>query len=153
MSTFKVVSNFQPNGDQPKAIRELKRGILENMPYQTLMGVTGSGKTMTMAHVIAETQMPALVLAHNKTLAAQLCNEMKEFFPQNSVEYFISYYDYYMPESYIPSTDTFIEKTTARIENSTVQTVKINLLNQLSLIPVFNFNCIACIFCFLKLCL
>lgn len=110
MSTFKVVSNFQPNGDQPKAIRELKRGILENMPYQTLMGVTGSGKTMTMAHVIAETQMPALVLAHNKTLAAQLCNEMKEFFPQNSVEYFISYYDYYMPESYIPSTDTFIEK-------------------------------------------
>ena len=102
MSTFKVVSNFQPNGDQPKAIRELKRGILENMPYQTLMGVTGSGKTMTMAHVIAETQMPALVLAHNKTLAAQLCNEMKEFFPQNSVEYFISYYDYYMPESYIP---------------------------------------------------
>jgi len=101
MSTFKVVSNFQPNGDQPKAIRELKRGILENMPYQTLMGVTGSGKTMTMAHVIAETQMPALVLAHNKTLAAQLCNEMKEFFPQNSVEYFISYYDYYMPESYI----------------------------------------------------
>ena len=74
MSTFKVVSNFQPNGDQPKAIRELKRGILENMPYQTLMGVTGSGKTMTMAHVIAETQIPALVLAHNKTLAAQLCN-------------------------------------------------------------------------------
>lgn len=110
MPQFEVVSKFSPAGDQPKAIAQLKRGVLEDMPYQTLLGVTGSGKTMTMAQVIAETQMPALVLAHNKTLAAQLCNEMKEFFPKNAVEYFISYYDYYQPESYIPSTDTFIEK-------------------------------------------
>ncbi|MBU6452060.1 MAG: excinuclease ABC subunit UvrB [Cyanobacteria bacterium REEB67] len=114
MPRFEVVSPFQPAGDQPKAIAELKQGILTSTstdrPYQTLLGVTGSGKTMTMAQIIAETQMPALVLAHNKTLAAQLCNEMKEFFPKNAVEYFISYYDYYQPESYIPSTDTFIEK-------------------------------------------
>lgn len=110
MPQFEVVSKFSPAGDQPKAIAQLKRGVLEDMPYQTLLGVTGSGKTMTMARLIAETQMPALVLAHNKTLAAQLCNEMKEYFPNNAVEYFISYYDYYQPESYIPSTDTFIEK-------------------------------------------
>jgi excinuclease ABC subunit B len=110
MPKFEVVSKFSPDGDQPRAILALKSGIEQNLPYQTLLGVTGSGKTMTMAHVIAQTQMPALVLAHNKTLAAQLCSEMKEFFPANAVEYFISYYDYYQPESYIPSTDTFIEK-------------------------------------------
>ncbi|MBS1996625.1 MAG: excinuclease ABC subunit UvrB [Cyanobacteria bacterium SZAS LIN-2] len=114
MPEFEVVSPFQPAGDQPKAIAQLKAGIesstSEERRFQTLLGVTGSGKTMTMAQVIAETKMPALILAHNKTLAAQLCNEMKEFFPKNAVEYFISYYDYYQPESYIPSTDTFIEK-------------------------------------------
>ena len=110
MPEFSVVSSFQPAGDQPRAISELSHGLREGAPFQTLLGVTGSGKTMTMASIIAETQMPALVLAHNKTLAAQLCNEMKEFFPNNAVEYFISYYDYYQPESYIPSTDTFIEK-------------------------------------------
>ncbi|MDP3507562.1 MAG: excinuclease ABC subunit UvrB [Candidatus Melainabacteria bacterium] len=110
MATFEVVSKFSPAGDQPRAIAQLEKGIEAQMPYQTLLGVTGSGKTMTMAQLIAETQMPALVLAHNKTLAAQLCNEMKEYFPNNAVEYFISYYDYYQPESYIPSTDTFIEK-------------------------------------------
>jgi excinuclease ABC subunit B len=114
MPEFEVVSNFKPAGDQPKAVAQLKDGIQnstsENGRFQTLLGVTGSGKTMTMAQLIAETQMPALILAHNKTLAAQLCNEMKEFFPKNAVEYFISYYDYYQPESYIPSTDTFIEK-------------------------------------------
>lgn len=110
MPDFEVVSSFKPAGDQPRAIAELSAGLREGLPYQTLMGVTGSGKTMTMASIIAETKMPALVLAHNKTLAAQLCNEMKEFFPKNAVEYFISYYDYYQPESYIPSTDTFIEK-------------------------------------------
>lgn len=110
MATFEVVSKFSPAGDQPRAIALLEKGIEAQMPYQTLLGVTGSGKTMTMAQLIAETQMPALVLAHNKTLAAQLCNEMKEYFPNNAVEYFISYYDYYQPESYIPSTDTFIEK-------------------------------------------
>ncbi|MBP9092691.1 excinuclease ABC subunit UvrB [bacterium] len=110
MAKFEVVSKFSPAGDQPRAIALLEKGIEAQMPYQTLLGVTGSGKTMTMAQLIAETQMPALVLAHNKTLAAQLCNEMKEYFPNNAVEYFISYYDYYQPESYIPSTDTFIEK-------------------------------------------
>jgi excinuclease ABC subunit B len=107
---FEVVSSFKPAGDQPKAIASLKTGIEQNLRFQTLLGVTGSGKTMTMAQLIQETQMPALVLAHNKTLAAQLTNEMREFFPNNAVEYFISYYDYYQPESYIPSTDTFIEK-------------------------------------------
>src|SRR5579883_690894 len=107
---FEVVSKFSPAGDQPKAIKALSEGINKDFPYQTLLGVTGSGKTMTMAHVIQEVQKPALVLAHNKTLAAQLCNEMSDFFPKNSVEYFISYYDYYIPESYLPVTDTYIEK-------------------------------------------
>lgn len=110
MAELKVVSSFSPAGDQPKAIRLLTEGINKNQQHQTLLGVTGSGKTMTMAHVIQETKLPALVLAHNKTLAAQLCNEMREFFPENAVEYFISYYDYYQPESYIPNTDTYIEK-------------------------------------------
>jgi len=110
MPEFKVVSELTPSGDQPEAIRLLSRGISEGLPRQTLLGVTGSGKTMTMARVIEKTQKPALVLAHNKTLAAQLVNEMRDFFPDNSVEYFISYYDYYQPESYIPTTDTFIEK-------------------------------------------
>jgi len=110
MAKFKVVSKFKPAGDQPKAIKQLAEGVLNNLRYQTLLGVTGSGKTMTMAHLIQESQMPALVLAHNKTLAAQLCNEMRDFFPDSAVEYFISYYDYYQPESYIPSTDTYIEK-------------------------------------------
>jgi excinuclease ABC subunit B len=110
MNRFEVISKFEPAGDQPKAIAELSTGVRQSKRYQTLLGVTGSGKTLTMAHVIQETQMPALVLAHNKTLAAQLCNEFREFFPNNAVEYFISYYDYYQPESYIPSTDTYIEK-------------------------------------------
>ncbi|MDX2107628.1 MAG: excinuclease ABC subunit UvrB [Candidatus Melainabacteria bacterium] len=116
MPPFKVYAPFTPQGDQPKAIADLSRGVKNNLQFQTLLGVTGSGKTMTMAHVIQETQMPALVLAHNKTLAAQLCSEMQSFFPDNAVEYFISYYDYYQPESYIPSSDTFIEKE-ARIND------------------------------------
>lgn len=107
---FKVVSPFKPGGDQPKAIEELKKGILSGEKHQTLLGVTGSGKTFTVANLIEELQMPALIFAHNKTLAAQLCNEFKEFLPENSVEYFISYYDYYQPESYIPHSDTYIEK-------------------------------------------
>ncbi len=110
MPSFRVISKFTPAGDQPKAIDLLATGVEQNLPYQTLLGVTGSGKTMTMAHLIERCQMPALILAHNKTLAAQLCAEMKDFFPENAVEYFISYYDYYQPESYIPATDTFIEK-------------------------------------------
>ena len=110
MPPFQVVSKFKPAGDQPKAIDLLASGVKQQFDRQTLLGVTGSGKTMTMAHLIERVQMPALILAHNKTLAAQLCAEMKDFFPDNAVEYFISYYDYYQPESYIPSTDTFIEK-------------------------------------------
>ena len=110
MGKFHVVSEYTPSGDQPEAIETLARGIEFGFEDQTLLGVTGSGKTFTMAKVIEKVQRPALVLAHNKTLAAQLCAEFKEFFPDNAVEYFVSYYDYYQPEAYIPHTDTFIEK-------------------------------------------
>ena len=99
MDTFKLVSEYQPTGDQPEAIAELVDGLLSGDRAQTLMGVTGSGKTFTMANVIAQLNRPTLVLAHNKTLAAQLCTEFKEFFPENAVEYFVSYYDYYQPEA------------------------------------------------------
>jgi excinuclease ABC subunit B len=111
--TFKLVSEFQPQGDQPQAIDQLVAGLNENRAHQVLLGVTGSGKTFTMAHVIARVNRPALVIAPNKTLAAQLYNEFKELFPENAVRYFVSYYDYYQPEAYVPSTDTFIEKDAA----------------------------------------
>lgn len=107
---FKLVSKFKPTGDQPEAIEKLVEGVEDGLSRQVLLGVTGSGKTFTMANVIERIQRPTLVIAHNKTLAAQLCNEFREFFPENRVEYFVSYYDYYQPESYIPSTDTYIEK-------------------------------------------
>jgi Helicase subunit of the DNA excision repair complex len=107
---LKIVSEYQPTGDQPEAIRQLSEGIMAGIPYQTLLGVTGSGKTFTMANVIEKVQRPTLILSHNKTLAAQLYGEMKQFFPDNAVEYFVSYYDYYQPEAYLPVTDTFIEK-------------------------------------------
>jgi len=107
---FKVVSEFNPTGDQPQAIDKLSKGIYSNERYQTLLGVTGSGKTFTVANVIAEVQKPTLVLAHNKTLAAQLYSEFKQFFPENAIEYFVSYYDYYQPEAYIPTSGTYIEK-------------------------------------------
>ncbi|UAA37867.1 excinuclease ABC subunit UvrB [Paraneptunicella aestuarii] len=107
---FKLHSNYQPSGDQPGAIEQLVEGLSDGLACQTLLGVTGSGKTFTMANVIEQTQRPTLILAHNKTLAAQLYGEMKEFFPDNAVEYFVSYYDYYQPEAYVPTTDTFIEK-------------------------------------------
>ncbi|NLV50135.1 MAG: excinuclease ABC subunit UvrB [Clostridiales bacterium] len=110
MSVFKVVSDYTPSGDQPQAIEALARGLEAGLSEQTLLGVTGSGKTYTMAKVIERVQRPTLVLAHNKILAAQLCSEFKEFFPDNAVEYFVSYYDYYQPEAYIPHTDTYIEK-------------------------------------------
>ncbi len=110
---FKLVSKFQPTGDQPEAISQLVRGVNSGVKEQTLLGVTGSGKTFTMANVIAQTNRPTLVLAHNKTLAAQLCSEFREFFPENAVEYFVSYYDYYQPEAYIAQTDTYIEKDSA----------------------------------------
>ena len=107
---FKLHSEYKPTGDQPHAIEYLSKGIEAGKKYQTLLGVTGSGKTFTMANIINKVQRPTLVLAHNKTLAGQLYSEFKEFFPENNVEYFVSYYDYYQPESYIPSTDTYIEK-------------------------------------------
>ncbi len=110
MDHFELVSDFKPHGDQPQAIDKLVEGLEKGYDAQTLLGVTGSGKTFTMANVIARVNKPTLVLAHNKTLAAQLCSEFKEFFPNNSVEFFVSYYDYYQPEAYIPQTDTFIEK-------------------------------------------
>lgn len=110
MNRFEVVSEYKPKGDQPVAIEKLSKGIIEGQKHQTLLGVTGSGKTYTVAKVIEQVQKPTLVIAHNKTLAAQLCSEFKEFFPNNVVEYFVSYYDYYQPEAYIPSTDTYIEK-------------------------------------------
>ena len=113
MDKFKLVSPYKPSGDQPKAIEQLTEGVKRGDRIQTLLGVTGSGKTYTMANVIANLNRPTLVLAHNKTLAAQLCSEFKEFFPENAVEYFVSYYDYYQPEAYIPGTDTFIEKDSA----------------------------------------
>ena len=107
---FKLISQFKPSGDQPSAIDKLSKGLEEKRQFQTLLGVTGSGKTFTMAHVIAKTNRPALVLSHNKTLAAQLYEEFKDFFPTSAVHYFVSYYDYYQPEAYIPNTDTYIEK-------------------------------------------
>lgn len=113
MGEFKIHSKFNPTGDQPTAIESLANGIKNNEKYQTLLGVTGSGKTYTMANIIEKVQKPTIVLAHNKTLAAQLCSEFREFFPNNIVEYFVSYYDYYQPEAYVPQTDTFIEKDAA----------------------------------------
>lgn len=113
MSIFKLVSEFAPTGDQPEAIEQLVKGFKEGNQFETLLGVTGSGKTFTMANVIQALDRPTLIIAHNKTLAAQLYGEFKEFFPENSVEYFVSYYDYYQPEAYVPSTDTYIEKDSA----------------------------------------
>lgn len=110
MEKFELVSKYQPTGDQPQAIEKITEGIEDGLKYQTLLGVTGSGKTFTMANIIKNLNRPALVIAHNKTLAAQLCNEFREFFPHNRVEYFVSYYDYYQPEAYIVSSDTYIEK-------------------------------------------
>ena len=110
MDKFELHSKYSPTGDQPQAIDKLVEGINDGLKSQVLLGVTGSGKTFTMANVIARTNRPTLVLAHNKTLAAQLCNEFREFFPNNAVEYFVSYYDYYQPEAYIVSSDTYIEK-------------------------------------------
>src|SRR5262245_21673336 len=107
---FELESEFVPTGDQPEAIRQLTEGVNEGVKHQTLLGVTSSGKTFTAANVIANVNKPTLVFSHNKTLAAQLYNELKQFFPNNAVEYFVSYYDYYQPEAYLPTTDTYIEK-------------------------------------------
>ncbi|MBL7993570.1 MAG: DEAD/DEAH box helicase family protein, partial [Candidatus Kapabacteria bacterium] len=110
MPDFQLVSSYKPTGDQPEAIRQLVEGVERGDMHQTLLGVTGSGKTFTMANVIEQTQRPTLIISHNKTLAAQLYAEFKQFFPHNAVEFFISYYDYYQPEAYVPSSDTYIEK-------------------------------------------
>jgi len=107
---FKLITTFSPKGDQPKAIKELATGLEKGLKHQVLLGVTGSGKTFTIANVIANINKPTLVIAHNKTLAAQLYEEFKELFPENAVEFFVSYYDYYQPEAYIPTTDTYIDK-------------------------------------------
>ena len=117
MKNFQLKSAYAPSGDQPEAIRQLTEGVKRGEPAQVLLGVTGSGKTFTVANVIAQVGKPTLVLSHNKTLAAQLYTEFKAFFPDNAVEYYVSYYDYYQPEAYIASTDTYIEKDLARNED------------------------------------
>ena len=114
MPKLETSSAYAPTGDQPAAIEQLSESILAGERYQTLLGATGTGKTATMAWIIEQTQRPALVIAHNKTLAAQLCNEFREFFPENAVEYFVSYYDYYQPEAYVPQADLYIEKDSSR---------------------------------------
>ncbi|MES2503462.1 MAG: excinuclease ABC subunit UvrB [Myxococcota bacterium] len=143
-SPFKLAADFKPTGDQPKAIQALSRGIKENHKHQTLLGVTGSGKTFTMANIIAQVQKPTLVLAHNKTLVAQLYQEFKQFFPDNAVEYFVSYYDYYQPEAYVPSTDTYIEKDSAI--NETIDKMRhratTSLLERDDVIVVASVSCI-----------
>ena len=117
MPDFKLHAEYKPTGDQPQAIEKLVEGFRAGNQFETLLGSTGSGKTFTMANVIEQLQMPTLVIAHNKTLAAQLYSEFKEFFPENAVEYFVSYYDYYQPEAYVPSSDTYIAKDSSRNED------------------------------------
>ncbi|MDE6933985.1 MAG: DEAD/DEAH box helicase family protein, partial [Oscillospiraceae bacterium] len=144
MPDFQVVSEYTPSGDQPQAIARLARGIEDGLREQILLGVTGSGKTYTMAKVIEAVQRPTLVLAHNKTLAAQLCEEFKEFFPNNAVEYFVSYYDYYQPEAYIAHTDTFIEKDAS--VNEEIDRLRLSatasLLERRDVIVVSSVSCI-----------
>ncbi|RKI66510.1 excinuclease ABC subunit UvrB [bacterium 1xD42-67] len=144
MPRFEVISEYTPSGDQPEAIAALSSGIEMGLDEQTLLGVTGSGKTFTMAKIIEKVQRPALVLAHNKTLAAQLCAEFKEFFPNNAVEYFVSYYDYYQPEAYIPHTDTFIEKDSS--VNEEIDRLRLSatasLLERRDVIVVSSVSCI-----------
>ena len=142
---FRITADFTPTGDQPKAIDQLSEGILSGIPYQTLMGVTGSGKTFTMANVIERTQKPTLILSHNKTLAAQLYGEMKQFFAENAVQYFVSYYDYYQPEAYLPTTDTFIEKDLAinkEIEKLRLAATSSLLSGRRDVIVVSSVSCI-----------
>lgn len=144
MEDFKLISNYKPLGDQPQAIKSLSDGIRNGLKHQTLLGITGSGKTFTMANVIQEVQKPTLVISHNKTLAAQLYEEFKEFFPENAVEYFVSYYDYYQPEAYVPQTDTYIDKEASineeidMMRHSTTQ----SLLSRDDVIVVASVSCI-----------
>ncbi len=142
---FQLVSDFKPTGDQPEAIRQLAQGLISRDKFQTLLGVTGSGKTFTVANVIAETRRPTLVLAHNKTLAAQLYSEFKQFFPNNAVEYFVSYYDYYQPEAYIPTTGTYIEKDLSindEVEKLRLSTTSALLSGRRDVIVIASVSCL-----------
>ena len=143
-SPYRLHQTFAPSGDQPEAIEKLVEGVRDGLAFQTLLGVTGSGKTYTMAHVIARLGVPALVMAPNKTLAAQLYSEMREFFPENAVEYFVSYYDYYQPEAYVPSKDLYIEKDSSineHIEQMRLSATK-SLLERRDAIIVATVSCI-----------
>src|SRR5512141_1308048 len=144
MREFKTTDSYRPTGDQPTAIATLAEGIAAGDRYQTLVGATGTGKTATMAWTIEKLQRPALVIAHNKTLAAQLCNEFREFFPDNAVEYFVSYYDYYQPEAYVPQADLYIEKDSSR--NDDIDRLRhsatSNLLSRRDVIIVASVSCI-----------
>ncbi|WP_179214992.1 DEAD/DEAH box helicase family protein, partial [Flavobacterium psychrophilum] len=142
---FQVQSDYKPKGDQPQAIEKLVQGIIDNEKYQTLLGVTGSGKTFTVANVIQEVQRPTLVLAHNKTLAAQLYSEFKQFFPNNAVEYFVSYYDYYQPEAFMPVTGVFIEKDLSineELEKMRMSTVSSLLSGRRDIIVISSVSCL-----------
>src|SRR5450631_3111103 len=142
---FKIISDFQPTGDQPTAIKQLVDGVNSHLPAQTLLGVTGSGKTFTIANVIQQTGKPTLILSHNKTLAAQLYGEFKQFFPKNAVEYFVSYYDYYQPEAYLPTTGTYIEKDLAindEIEKLRLSTTSSLMSGRRDVIVVSSVSCI-----------
>ena len=142
---FKLDSQYSPTGDQPQAIEQLVRGVDEGLPAQTLLGVTGSGKTFTMANVIQQVKRPTLILSHNKTLAAQLYGEFKQFFPENSVQYFVSYYDYYQPEAYIPSVDKYIEKDLMindEIEKLRLATVSALLSGRRDVVVVSSVSCL-----------
>ena len=141
---FNLVSKYKPRGDQPQAVQALLESLRAGNRYQTLLGVTGSGKTFTMANVIQALDRPTLVISHNKTLAAQLFSEFKQFFPHNAVEYFVSYYDYYQPEAYIPQTDTYIEKDASineQIEKLRLSTTS-SLLSRRDVVAVASVSCI-----------
>ena len=145
MNEFKLTSKYKPTGDQPEAIRQLTEGIQSGERAQVLLGVTGSGKTFTMANVIANINRPTLILSHNKTLAAQLFEEMKGFFPDNAVEYYVSYYDYYQPEAYLPATDTYIEKDLAineEIDRLRLSTISSLLSGRRDVVVVSSVSCI-----------
>src|SRR5664280_1666772 len=142
---FKLISDFQPTGDQPEAIDQLVNGLENRVPFQTLLGVTGSGKTFTIANVVQQIQRPTLILSHNKTLAAQLYSEFKAFFPENAVEYFVSYYDYYQPEAYLPVSDTYIEKDLSineEIEKLRLSATSSLLSGRTDVIVVSSVSCI-----------
>ena len=144
MKKFTLKSDYKPTGDQPEAIDKLTEGLRNNTPEQVLVGVTGSGKTFTMANVIQRVQRPTLIISHNKTLAAQLYQEFRDYFPDNAVSYFVSYYDYYQPEAYIPSTDTYIEKETEI--NDEIDKLRLaattNLLTRQDTIIIASVSCI-----------